>query len=111
MVIRRRRRAVPADLTAQAPPGAVRVLETWPDGADPDDRPARVEWLDAADTVIPLRSRRRQVAVVDLPADRQATAPPGAVTAVERYQAHATEPWPDDPASTTWLDADGEVVV
>ena len=44
MAIRRRRRAIPTGLAGQAPAGAVRILETWADGADPDTvDPERVE--------------------------------------------------------------------
>jgi hypothetical protein len=111
MVIRRRRRAIPADLQHQAPAGAARIQETWPDGAQPGQvDPDRVDWLDADDQPIPLRTAYRQLAVTDLPAKRRKAAPEGAVTAVERYQAYSTEPRPSDPATVTWLDADGKTL-
>lgn len=111
MVIRRRRRAIPADLEHQAPAGAARILETWPDGARVGDGdPDRIDWLDADGNRMPPRTHYRRGDVVDDAGVRRADAPQGAARFCERYTAFGANPYPAEPDHVDWFDADGRAL-
>lgn len=110
MVIRRRRRAIPPELHHQAPAGAERILETWPDGAkvgegDPD----HIDWLDAdGQRLIPTTHYRRGD-VADATGERRPDAPARAVQFCETYFGFG-DTYPAEPQHIDWYDADGQVL-
>lgn len=111
MVVRRRRRAIPPELTSSAPPGAVRIQETWPDGTHPGAAdPDRLDWIDADGNRLVPKTRYRRGNAVDDNGVPRPDAPIDAVRFVERYTAFVGELWPAEPDHIDWINAEGQVL-